>query len=206
MVEYFGYFASVIIVISMLMNSIQKLRWINLFGAAFFSTYGLIIGALPVALLNGFIVCIDIYYLIKMYASNDYYKLLEVRNDNKYLEAFLEFHKEDIKNFFPEFEFKPEMNKLSLLILRNMSVAGVILAHEYNNKTLKIGLDYVIPEYRDQKPGKYVYSENLYYFSKLGYEKLCSQPHSKNHSKYLKKMGFSSIDEHTELMFKRLVF
>ncbi len=206
MYEYLGYVASVVIAISMLMNSIQKLRWINLFGAALFSTYGFVIGALPVGLLNGFIVGIDIYYLVKMYATKDYYRLLEVRNDNKYLEAFLEFHNEEIKKFFPDFQFKPEMNKLSLLILRNMSVAGVILAHEQNCKTLRIGLDYVIPEYRDQKPGKFVYSENLYYFSKLGYEKLCSQPHSKTHAKYLKKMGFANFDNNSELMFKRLIF
>ncbi len=206
MYEYLGYVASVVIAISMLMNSIQKLRWINLFGAALFSTYGFVIGALPVGLLNGFIVGIDIYYLIKMYSTKDYYRLLEVRHDNKYLEAFLEFHNDEIKKFFPDFQFKPEMNKLSLLILRNMSVAGVILAHEYDNKTLKIGLDYVIPEYRDQKPGKFVYTQNLYYFSKFGYEKLCSKPHSKTHTKYLKKMGFSVFDNNTELMFKRLIF
>lgn len=206
MFEWIGYLASVVIATSMLMNSIQKLRWINLFGAALFSVYGFIIGAIPVGILNGFIVGIDIYYLVKMYGSKDYYRLLEVKNENKYLEAFLEFHKNDINKFFPDFHFKPEMNKISLLILRNMSVAGVILAHEYDNKTLKIGLDYVIPEYRDQKPGKYVYTENLYYFSKIGYEKLCSQPHSKSHSNYLKKMGFTINKDGKNLFFKRLVF
>ncbi len=206
MMIWFGYLASIVIATSMLMNSIQKLRWINLFGAAMFSTYGFLIGAIPVGVLNGFIVGIDIYYLIKMYATKDYYRLLEVRHDNKYLEAFLDFHKEDIQKFFPDFSFKPELNKLSLLILRNMSVAGVVLAHEYDNKTLKIGLDYVIPEYRDQKPGKFLYTDNLYYFSKLGYEKLCSQPHSKTHLNYLKKMGFISNESDKQLIFKRLIF
>lgn len=206
MFVWIGYLASVVIATSMLMNSIQKLRWINLFGAILFSTYGFIIGAFPVGILNGFIVGIDIYYLFKMYATQDYYKLLEVRNDNKYLEAFLDFHKADINKFFPDFIFKPELNKLSILILCNMSVAGIVLAHEYNDKVLKIGLDYVIPEYRDQKPGKFLYTDNLYYFSKLGYEKLCSKPHSKSHSNYLKKMGFIKTDLDNQLLFKRLVF
>jgi hypothetical protein len=207
MFEWIGYLASVVIATSMLMNSIQKLRWINLVGAILFSTYGFIIGALPVGILNGFIVLIDIYYLIKMYTVTDYFRLLEVRNDNKYLEAFLEFHHKDIIKFFPDFVFKPEMNKLSILILKNMSVAGVILAHKYDEKTLKIGLDYVIPAYRDQKPGEFVYTKNLYYFSKLGYEKLCAEAFSKKHSQYLHKMGFiSGLSDNANLLIKRLVF
>ncbi|MCX6231804.1 MAG: hypothetical protein NTZ33_09695 [Bacteroidetes bacterium] len=205
--EWIGYIASVVIATSMLMNSLQKLRWINLVGAILFSTYGFIIGAMPVGILNGFIVLIDVYYLQKMYTTKDYFRLLEVRNDNKYLEAFLEFHHKDIIKFFPDFIFKPEMNKLSFLILKNMSVAGVILAHEYDEKTLKIGLDYVIPAYRDQKPGKFVYSKNLYYFSKLGYEKLCAEVFSKKHSQYLQKMGFKSgLSDNANLLIKRLVF
>ncbi|MFZ4739636.1 MAG: hypothetical protein ACOYLE_00550 [Bacteroidales bacterium] len=205
--EWIGYLASIVIATSMLMNSLQKLRWINLFGAILFSCYGFIIGALPVGILNGFIVGIDIYYLVKMYAGTDHFRLLEVRNDNKYLEAFLEFHQNDIVRFFPEFSFKPEMNKLSILILKNMSVAGVILAHEYDEKTLMIGLDYVIPEYRDQKPGKFIYTENLYYFSKLGYEKLCTESQSKKHDKYMQKMGFiSGLSDNRKLLIKRLIF
>jgi hypothetical protein len=206
MYQWIGYIASVVIATSMLMNSIQKLRWINLFGAALFSIYGFIINAFPVAMLNGFIVCIDIYYLLKMYANKDYFRLLEVNSTNNYLEAFLDFHKNDIEKFFPGFTFKPELNKLSILILCNMSVAGVVLAHEENQKTLKIGLDFVIPQYRDQKPGKFLYKNNLYYFSKLGYEKLCSQTYSKSHSKYLKKMGFIKSENDETILIKRLIF
>ncbi|MFZ4401438.1 MAG: hypothetical protein ACOYO1_15490 [Bacteroidales bacterium] len=205
--QWIGYLASVVIATSMLMSSIQKLRWINLFGACLFSVYGFAIGALPVGILNGFIVCIDIYYLAKMYSGTDHFRLLEVRNDNKYLEAFLDFHHKDIIRFFPDFIFKPEMNKLSILILKNMAVAGVILAHEYDEKTLMIGLDYVIPEYRDQKPGKFVYTENLYYFSKLGYEKLCSCVQSKSHDQYMLKMGFiSGLSDNQNLLIKRMIF
>jgi hypothetical protein len=205
--EWIGYLASIVIATSMLMNSLQKLRWINLIGAILFSCYGFIIGALPVGILNGFIVGIDIYYLAKMYAGIDYFRLLEVRSDNRYLEAFLEFHHKDIIRFFPDFSFKPEMNKISMLILKNMSVAGVILAHEYDNKTLMIGLDYVIPEYRDQKPGKFVYTENLYYFSKLGYEKLCTQAQSKKHDAYMQRMGFiRGLSDDHQLLVKRLIF
>ncbi len=62
--EWIGYAASVIIALSMTMNSIVKFRWINLAGAITFSAYGFLIGALPVGFLNGFIVCVDIFFIL----------------------------------------------------------------------------------------------------------------------------------------------
>ncbi len=66
-VELFGFAASVIVAISLMMKNIVKLRIANGIGCAMFSAYGFIIGALPVALMNGFIMFVNIYYLIKMY-------------------------------------------------------------------------------------------------------------------------------------------
>ena len=65
--EWVGYLASVVVAISLMMSNIKKLRWWNLIGAALFVAYGLAIGALPVALVNFFIVLIDAYYLVKLY-------------------------------------------------------------------------------------------------------------------------------------------
>ncbi|ACA88140.1 YgjV family protein [Shewanella woodyi] len=65
--EWVGYLASVVVAISLMMSNIKKLRWWNLIGAALFVAYGLAIGAIPVALVNFFIVLIDAYYLVKLY-------------------------------------------------------------------------------------------------------------------------------------------
>ncbi len=203
MIEWIGYIASIVIAVSMLMSSLLKLRWINLFGAALFSAYGFIIGAIPVGLLNGFIVAIDVYYLTKMYSKKEYFKVLEVRADNKYLLEFLNYYKEDILRYFPEFSYNPEMNKLSFFVLRNMSVAGIVLAREHSVDELIIGLDYTIPEYRDFKVGKYVYKENAKYFTNRGYKTLCSKLDNKTHINYLKKMGFK-YNENSKMLKKEL--
>ncbi len=58
--EIIGYIASALVAISLMMSSILKLRVINLIGAAFFTVYGLLIGAYPVAVVNFIIVLIDI--------------------------------------------------------------------------------------------------------------------------------------------------
>jgi len=196
--QWIGYTASVIIAVSMMMSSIVKFRWINLVGAITFSIYGFLIGAIPVGFLNGFIVIVDIYYLSIIYTKEEIFEILEIRPDNKYLIRFIEFHNEEIQRFFPGFTYKPDMNTVSFFILRNMAVAGLYLAHREDGNILKVGLDYVIPEYRDFKNGKYVYLRLKDRFIQAGYTKVMAEGNSVKYIKYLKKFGFK---EDTNGMF-----
>ncbi|SHI23068.1 YgjV family protein [Ferrimonas marina] len=66
--EWVGYLASILVAISLMMSNIKALRWWNMAGAALFVAYGTAISAIPVALVNGFIVLINIYYLYKIYS------------------------------------------------------------------------------------------------------------------------------------------
>lgn len=193
--QWIGYIASVTIAASMAMNSIVKFRIINLFGATLFSTYGFLIGALPVGILNGFIVMVDIYYLYGIFSKKEVFEILEVRNDNRYMLRFINFHEKDIQKFFPGFAYKPEVNTVSFIILRNMAVAGVFLAHRINETDLKVGLDYVVPEYRDFKNGRFVYYNLRNKFIEAGYTKVVASKSSKDHSKYLKKLGFTETED-----------
>ena len=192
---WLGYVASAVIALSMTMNSIVKFRWINLVGASAFATYGLLIGAFPVMVLNGFIVSVDIYYLLKIYTKRHLFDTLEIRGDNKYLLKFLTYHNDEIQKFFPGFVYKPEMNTVSFFVLRNMAVAGIFLAHRENDNVLKVGLDYVIPEYRDYKNGKYVYHHLKENFIKEGFKEVVSDGGTTKHIKYLLRFGFRENNE-----------
>ncbi len=191
----FGYFASLIIAISITMSSIVKFRWINLVGALTFAAYGLLIHATPVTVLNSFIALIDAYYLIKIYRKKEVFETLEVRGDNKYLLAFLEFHQKDINKFFPGFIYKPEMNTISFFILRNLNVAGVFLAHREDKEILYVGLDFVKPEYRDFKNGKFIYQRLRPQFIEQGFKRVFAPASSTKYTKYLKKLGFTKDKE-----------
>lgn len=188
--QWIGYFASAVIALSMTMNSILKFRWVNIVGAFTFAVYGYLIGAFPVLFLNGIIVLVDIYYLHKIYTKKNLFDTLEVNKESKYLQKFLNFYKEDIKGFFPNFEYIPSKNTVSFYVLRNMTVAGLFLAHRVGEDTLKVGLDYSIPEYRDYKNGKYLYESLKENFKKQNYKRVVSEAGSENHKKYLKKLGF----------------
>ncbi len=191
----FGYFASLIIVVSMTMSSIVKFRWINLAGALAFATYGLLIHAIPVTVLNGIIVLVDVYYLTKIYRKKEVFETLEVRGDNKYLLAFLTFHQKDINKFFPDFTYKPEMNTISFFILRNLNVAGVFLAHREKEDILYVGLDFVKSEYRDFKNGKFIYQRLRPRFIEQGFKRVFAPASSTKYMKYLKKLGFTKDKE-----------
>jgi len=188
--QWIGYIASVIIALSMTMNSILKFRWINLVGATTFAIYGFLIGAWPVGFLNSFIVLVDVYYLVSIYSKKEIFEILEVRPENRYLIRFLEFHNNDIQKFFPGFSYKPEMNTVSFFTLRNMAVAGVFLAHRTNDDALSVGLDYVLPDYRDFKNGRFIYGQLVDKFTEAGFSKVLAEGKSKKYITYLKKFGF----------------
>ena len=65
LIECLGYIASILVAISFLMKSMNKLRLVNTVGAICFVIYAVAINAVPVALINFFIVCVNVYYLAK---------------------------------------------------------------------------------------------------------------------------------------------
>jgi len=190
LLQWIGYAASVIIAVSMMMNSIVKFRWINLFGALLFSIYGFMINAFPVSILNGIIVAVDIYYLTIIYTKKESFEILEINAESEYLIRFIKYHNERIQKICPGFSYNPDMNTVSFFILRNMLVTGLFLAHREEGNVLTVGLDYVVPEYKDFKNGKYVYYNLRKKFIEEGYSKIIAEGNDLSYIKYLKKFGF----------------
>ncbi|WP_310558341.1 hypothetical protein [Flavobacterium sp.] len=191
--QWIGYLASIVIMVSMTMSSIIKFRWINISGALLFSIYGFLIGAIPVGILNSIIVLVDIYYLVTIYSKKETFEILEINAESEYLKRFLSFHNDRIQKILPGFSYNPNMNTVSFFILRNMSVAGLFLAHRENEAALHVGLDYVLPEYKDFKNGKYVYFKLKQKFVDAGYTSIVAKGNNLNYFKYLKKLGFKEV-------------
>lgn len=197
LIEWIGYAGSVIVAVSLTMSSIKKLRWYNLVGAAVFSFYGFTIGALPVGILNLFIVLVDIYYLFKMYSQKDAFKSIIVDPADPYLDYFLDFYQKEIKEFFPVFDksiLKDEESGRTpfvMLLLRNAVAAGVFIGVK-NNHILYLHLDFVTAQYRDLKPGDFIYQTNIGLIKEQGVKQLICTTENDYHKKYLQKMGFEN--------------
>ncbi len=190
LLEWIGYIASSIVLVSLLMSSIKKLRWINLFGALLFGAYGFLIGSLPTGFMNLGIVIIDIYYLSKMYLSKEYLRVLPIEGDTSYLKYFLDYYKKDIEKFFDTTKLDISKAVVRLYLLRNMNPAGIFVCNEYDNHTLEIAIDYVIPMYTDFKIGYFVFEKQKLYFLGKGYNRFVVFTKNIDHIKYIKKMGF----------------
>lgn len=208
LIEWFGYLGSVIVAISLTMSSIKKLRWYNLVGALVFTVYGFAIGAMPVGFLNLFIVLADIYYLSKMYSYKESFKAIIVPSTDSYLEYFIDFHKSEILEFFPNFsknDFNTHKeNCFAFLLLRNAAVAGVFLGVK-NNDRLTVVVDFVTAAYRDLKPGDFIYKTNLQLLLNEGITTIECSTSNKAHRKYLLKMGFELLDKNLEVMTLKIL-
>ncbi|MGM0496828.1 MAG: hypothetical protein ACQESJ_02835 [Bacteroidota bacterium] len=196
LIEWIGYLASLLVLISLMLSSILKLRLVNLFGSTIFSFYGFFIGSLPVGIMNFVIALANIYYLYHLYSHKERFDVLEVRSDAAYLKKFIDYYQDDILKFFPDFS-RLDNSDIILLVFRDLKPAGAFVGVSKNKEELQIKLDYVTPQYRDSKLGSYIYTKYSNFFKEKGYKVLTCNTHIKTHQKYLKKMGFTSEGENT---------
>jgi hypothetical protein len=203
--ELVGYTGSVLVALSLTMKNIRKLRIINLIGASAFALYGFLINAYPVLALNAFIAFVDIIYLFQMYSKKDYFSLVPVLdNTHKYLNKFLDFYKNDIEKFFPEFDISKLDNPKSFFILRDLRPVGLFMYEGISNETVKIVLDYAIPDYRDYKNAKYIYYAESKLLKEVGCNTLVTESSIKAHQKYLLKIGFKPENEDKTIFRKKI--
>jgi hypothetical protein len=188
--ELVGYAASALIAVSLMMSSILRLRILNLIGAATFATYGFLIGAIPVAVLNGSIVLVNVYHIVRMLQAREYFRLLKLRPDSDYLHYFLSFYERDIRRILPEFKYLPAENQVTLFILRDCAPVGVFIAEEKPAGVLRVVLDFVIPNYRDLKIGRFLFVEQAAFFRERGIREIIVAPRTKEFGEYLVKVGF----------------
>ena len=191
--QLIGYLGSALVGISMTMKSLLRLRLINVFGATTLLVYGLLIRAYPVAALNSLIVGIDIYYLLQMWQQKDYFKLLEVRPDSAYLKSFVEFYRQGVTEYFPNYKFDPHPEDVAVFVLRNMVPAGALVVHQEDDQA-RVVLDFVIPGYRDFRAGRFLFEESAEFFRQRGITCFTSEPGIARHEAYLKRMGFQARD------------
>ena len=119
-----GYVGSALVVTSLAMRSILKLRLIGLAGAVTFVIYGYLIDAWPIVWTNVVIVLIHLHFLREIRKTNEYFKVLPVRTVSNYLRHFLDHFATDIKRAWPGFEYEPEEDTLTLFILRDLGSAN----------------------------------------------------------------------------------
>ena len=83
--EIFGYIGTVLVIISMLMTTLVRLRIINMCGAVISTTYSIIVGAWPIVVMNVCLLCINMFHTVKALTRENKLSDVRVKNDDNSL-------------------------------------------------------------------------------------------------------------------------
>jgi hypothetical protein len=190
-VELIGYAASALIVISLMMTSLLRLRLVNLFGSFVFGAYAILIGSVPVLITNVAITVINVHQLIRLRrdSSRDaYFEVVDVAPDNPILRRFVEFHAKDVARSQPAFAGVLP-HHLTWMVLRDAVPVGAVVARRTSPEEAHLELDYVAPEHRDFRAGSVLFGSSGA-FRTRGLSRLTTSAATDLHRRYLERMGF----------------
>ena len=192
MIELFGYLGSALVVVSMLMTSVFKLRIINLTGSVIFAIYALIIKSYPTAFMNFFLVGINIYHLIKLGNTKKSYDLVKVGKDEGFVKYLIDRYSDDISQYFPDYYKSLNQCDLGYVVCCGNAPAGIVLGKRDAKDTAKLNLlmDYSTPVYRDCSVGQFLYER----LRAEGFKELSYEGDNPAHVAYVQKMGFEKKD------------
>lgn len=191
--ELVGYLASFLVVVSLAMTSVVRLRLLSLVGSLVFIVYAALIGSIPIVLTNVAIVGINIWFLRKELAPTIDLGVSRIRPDSPFLTDFLRYHLDDIRRFQPEFSM-PEADSFTLLLMREGLPAGALVGSRVDG-TLLLSLDYVVKAYRDSRLGHWVFGPGAGVFRTEGFSRIESAPGTELHETYLERVGFRRLGD-----------
>ena len=190
LIECIGYAGSLLVLASMLMTSVFKLRVINTAGSLIFTIYALIIHSYPTALMNACLVLINLRFLWKMQKMEKDFSLAVCAPQDSFVRFFVDAHRDDILACFPGIALDfSEATQVYLICCEGKPVG--VTAGEQSESVLNLLLDYTIPQYRDFSVGKYLMAQ----LKAQGITKLCYGGPVENHLPYLQKLGYEKNGE-----------
>lgn len=190
---YFGYLATLLLAIGLLVNSDIKFRWLNTSGNIAFITYGIILQAIPVILTNSILLSINIYFLFRIYNRKEQFELLEFQSGGIMIDSFLSFYKTDIAGYFPDFSKEQLEGNINFVVLRNLVIANIFSARPAADGTAEVVLNYTVPKYRDYKIGPFIFEKEKQFLLAKGIHTIIyNSVANPKHEKFLLVSGFTS--------------
>lgn len=188
---WFGYLASLALIIALLVKNDLKFRWFNAAGNIFFIFYAIIIYAFPVLITNSILLFINAVYLVKVYRRIEIFDLIEFKGEEKLVSKFLEFHQKDIKAYFPEFKPEEMKNNLNFVVIRDLVIANIFSATITPEGDANVLINYTVKKYRDYKVGRFIFEKEKNKLIAKGIKRIVyKKVFNKQHGKFLGIMGF----------------
>ncbi len=188
---YFGYAASLCLIIALLVSNDLKFRWFNTAGNIFFIVYALVLSAIPVLITNLILLCINLWHLVKVYRRQENFDLLEFRGEEQLAQKFIRFYRQDISRYFPRFDPAGMSGRFNFVVTRDLVIANMFSAVLQPNGDAEVELNYTLQKYRDYKVGTYIFEKERDFLLARGVKRIVyKQVDNKNHLRFLEVMGF----------------
>lgn len=182
-IEIFGYCGTALVLLSMMMTSLTKLRIFNSIGSLISLIYAYLGDAWPVVMLNLGILIINVVQLIRLRYVKVTFHHQKIQTTDAGLTHFLTFFAEDIRKFFPNFAVGENMQ--GYMVYRDAEPVGVLLGSR-QGEAITVELDYSTPQYRDCSVAAYLFDK----LKEDGVSSMTATADTQAHSNYLRKMGF----------------
>lgn len=188
--ELIGYGASLVILVSLVTTNVFRLRLINGVGSVLFGWYGLLIGSWPVCVINWVIAGIDGWYLLKTMAATAFFDLEPVESIGEaYLRRFFLYHELELQRFTPGLSLEELLEAKTCILFRNLLPVG-LFAYRQDDEEARIVADFMVPEYRDFKAGRFLYRVRRMSFKEAGIKRFAAVATNPQQVKYYLKNGF----------------
>ncbi len=185
-IEAIGYVGSALVLVSMLMTSVVRLRIINLIGSIIFALYAIAIGSYPTAIMNIALAIINIYHLYKIFNEQKSYHMIETEVNDGFFEYLLDTFDKDIRFWFPEYSRESISADIAYIVCCESDPACLFLGKESFPGDIEVVIDYATPAYRDTSVGRYLHKK----LAVKGYKSVVFRQNAADHIPYLKKIGY----------------
>ena len=192
---YYGFIAFVLLTCSFLVKPGVKGWPYYILVISIFAIGGVIVRSYLLAFSALVAAMVIIYRLRRHLEKNRSIEVILIPDrEDRFLNYFLDYYRDDISRYFPQFDFCIEEEFLVALLFSKMETVGLVIAEIRDEETLRICIDYIVPKYRNSQLARTFYQCELRCIDFLGYNHIYIEPQSKEHNNYLERIGFKLAD------------
>ncbi|MBQ7391628.1 MAG: YgjV family protein [Clostridia bacterium] len=188
--EIFGYIGTALVIVSMLMTSIVKLRIINMCGGLISLIYAICVNTWPVVVLNACLISINFVQTVRQLRGKEDVTILSLKAGDPTANHLLGIWQKDIQKYYPDLDFE-EINGKEVHILYVEEEAVGFLVGARNGELFSLSILYLIPSHRTVATGERIFAA----LREKGVHILTScEFYTKAPHRYLCRMGFEVRD------------
>lgn len=184
--ELFGYLGTALVILSMMMSSVVRLRIINIAGGIISLIYAVLTNTMPVVVLNATLICINAFQIVRFYRGRTLFCATPVRVGDAALSRLVSVAAGDLERYFPDAARDIERASDAYIVFNATTAVGVFAAVR-EGESLRVLVDYVLSEYRDLSVARYLFPTLKASGIRTLVGSSCRIP---EHRRYLRKMGF----------------